>query len=48
MRIARLTFPEAFHHCLNRGHGRERILAGNEAKTVFLNLLAKESRRLIC
>lgn len=46
MRRARLTYPGAFHHCMNRGHGRERIFAGEKDKTVFLNMLGMASKRL--
>lgn len=46
MRRARLTFPGAFHHCMNRGHGRERILSGDKDKTVFLSILGIASKRL--
>jgi len=46
MRRARLTFVGALHHCINRGHGRERILAGDNNKVAFLNILAEASRRL--
>ncbi len=46
MRRARLTFEGAFHHCVNRGHGRDRILAGDEDKKVFQNILAEASKRL--
>jgi putative transposase len=46
MRRARLTYDGAFHHCVNRGHGRERILAGDKDKTVFLNLLNETSKRM--
>ena len=31
---------------MNRGHGRERIFAGNKDKTIFLNLLGMASKRL--
>jgi len=46
MRRARLTFPGAFHHCINRGHGQERIFAGEKDKTVFLKMLGMASKRL--
>jgi REP element-mobilizing transposase RayT len=46
MRRARLTFTGAFHHCMNRGHGRERILSGNKDKAVFLNILSMASKKL--
>ena len=46
MRRARLTFKGAFHHCLNRGHGRERILAEDEDKKGFLKILAEAGKRL--
>jgi REP element-mobilizing transposase RayT len=41
-----LTFEGAFPHCVNRGHGKERILAGDNDKEVFLNILAEASQRL--
>lgn len=46
MRRARLTFIGAFHHCVNRGHGRERILAGDEDKTIFLQFLNEASKKM--
>jgi len=46
MRRARLIFAGAFRHCVNRGHGRERILARNNDKEVFLNILAEAGKRL--
>lgn len=46
MRRARLTYPGAFHHCMNRGHGRVRIFASAEDKAIFLNMLGMASKRL--
>jgi REP element-mobilizing transposase RayT len=46
MRRARLTYPGAFHHCIDRGLGKERILAGDEDKKAFLEILAEASKRL--
>jgi len=44
MRRARLTFVGAFHHGANRGPGRERILAGDKDRTIFLRLLHKANK----
>ncbi len=46
MRRARLSFEGSFHHCVNRGHGRERIFAGDNDKEVFLHILAEAGKRL--
>jgi len=42
MSRARPTFVGAFHHCSNRGHGKERILAGDRDKEVFGSTLCRE------
>jgi hypothetical protein len=42
MRRERLTYPGAFHHCMNRGIGGEAILAGEKNKTAFMDILAKK------
>lgn len=44
MRRARLTYKGAFHHVTNRGHGREKILLDDTAKTYFLDILQRRSR----
>ena len=41
-----MTFIGAFHHCLNRGHGRERILGDDRDKQVFLDILSDAKKRL--
>jgi putative transposase len=46
MRRARLTFIGAFHHCVNRGHGRERILGSDKDKTIFLQFLNAASKKM--
>jgi hypothetical protein len=46
MRRARLTFVGAFHHCVNRGHGRKKILAGERDKKIFLNLLNEARKKM--
>jgi REP element-mobilizing transposase RayT len=43
MRQPRSTYRGAFHHCMNRGHGGEAILAGDERKRVFLDLLGEKA-----
>lgn len=44
MRFPRLTYPGAFHHVTSRGINGEKILAGDEDKRYFLELLAKSSK----
>jgi putative transposase len=44
MRQPRLTY-RGFHHCMNRGHNGEAILAGNKTKQVFLDLLAEKVKK---
>lgn len=41
-----MTFQGAFHHCLNRGHGRERILGDDKDKQAFLGVMAEAQKRL--
>jgi REP element-mobilizing transposase RayT len=41
-----MTYTGAFHHCLNRGHGRERILGDDRDKQVFLNIMSEAKKRL--
>jgi putative transposase len=43
MRQPRFTYRGAFHHCMNRGHGGEAILAGDERKRIFLDLLGEKA-----
>jgi REP element-mobilizing transposase RayT len=42
MRQPRFTYPGAFHHCVNRGHNGEAILAGDKNKEAFLEILAEK------
>jgi len=42
MRHTRLTWPGAFHHVMNRGHGGERVLATDELKQAYLQILQDE------
>ncbi len=44
MRLPRLTYPGAFHHVTSRGINGEKILADDEDKRRFLELLAKNSK----
>jgi REP element-mobilizing transposase RayT len=46
VRRARLTYPGAFHHCLNRGYGRDWILFGDKNKREFLDILAETGKKL--
>ena len=41
---ARLTYKDAFHHVMNRGHGGENIFPDDSAKTRFLEILEESSR----
>lgn len=45
MRQPRFTYPGAFHHCMNRGHNGEAILAGDECKQAFLDLLGEKATK---
>ncbi|HOW43998.1 MAG TPA: transposase [Candidatus Aminicenantes bacterium] len=44
MRLPRLTYPGAFHHVTSRGINGEKILAGDNDKRHFLELLARNSK----
>jgi REP element-mobilizing transposase RayT len=46
MRRARITYPGAFHHVMNRGHSGEDIFYGNKNKSQFLDFLADASKKL--
>ena len=43
MRQPRLTFPGAFHHCMNRGINGEEIFSGDDHKRAFVDLLAEKT-----
>ncbi|MFQ5885586.1 MAG: transposase [Thermoplasmata archaeon] len=43
MRRARLSYKGAYHHVMNRGHGGEKILLDDTAKTYFLEILERRS-----
>lgn len=45
MRQPRLTWPGAYHHCTNRGHNGEPILAGSGAKRGFLDFLGENAEK---
>lgn len=38
-----MTYKGAFHHVMNRGHGGEKILLDDAAKTYFLDILKRRS-----
>jgi REP element-mobilizing transposase RayT len=44
MRHARLTWPGAFHHLMNRGHGGDRIFATDSLKKSYLEILGAASK----
>ena len=46
MRRARITYPGAFHHAMNRGHNGEDIFFGNKYKRQFLDYLAVAAKKL--
>ena len=46
MRRARLTYPGAFHHVMNRGIGGEHIFPGDADKQIFLDILAEKAKLL--
>ncbi len=46
MRRARLTYPGAFHHAMNRGHNGEDIFTGNTTKAQFLDYLELYSKKM--
>ncbi len=41
MRRARITYPGAFHHAMNRGHDGMEIFKNNQDKELFLELIKK-------
>jgi REP element-mobilizing transposase RayT len=43
LRRARITYPGAFHHVVNRGHGGSAIFHENAYKRKFLKLLSEQS-----
>jgi putative transposase len=44
MRRARMTYPGAFHHVMNRGHGGEAVFSEDDNKKWFLRILSKQSQ----
>ena len=44
MRHARLTWPGAYHHLMNRGHGGENIFADDSLKKSYLNILEEAGK----
>jgi len=46
MRRARITFPGALHHVMNRGHDGTEIFYGNQNKAHFLDYLAETSKKM--
>lgn len=46
MKRVRITYPGAFHHIMNRGHGGEDILDGDKNKILFLYYMADASKKL--
>ncbi|MCK4765234.1 MAG: transposase [Candidatus Aminicenantes bacterium] len=46
MRRARITYPGAFHHGMNRGINGLDIFHGNQYKSLFLDTLAETSKKL--
>ena len=46
MERIRLTYPGAFHHAMNRGHGGEKIFSGPDLKKAFIDIMADASRKL--
>lgn len=46
MRRARITFPGAFHHVMNRGHGGTEIFYENQYKAQFLAYLNRTSKKM--
>ena len=47
MRRARITYPGAFHHAMNRGHDGTDIFKGNKNKSQFLDYLEDASKKNI-
>lgn len=45
MRRARITYPGAFHHVMNRGHGGKAIFYKSSYKRHFLTTLTEQSKR---
>jgi putative transposase len=43
VRKARLTYKGAYHHVMSRGHGGDKILLDETAKTCFLDILERRS-----
>jgi putative transposase len=46
MRRARITYPGAFHHAMNRGHDGTDIFFGNKNKSQFIDYLAEATTKL--
>ncbi len=46
MRRARITYPGAFHHAMNRGHAGTDIFYGNKNKSQFIDYLAEAATKL--
>jgi putative transposase len=46
MQRIRLTYAEAMHHAMNRGHGGEKIFAETFLKKTFLDILEAASRKM--
>ncbi len=46
MRRARITYPGAFHHVMNRGHDGEDIFAGNKNKHHFFEFLGDARKKM--
>jgi len=46
MRRARITYPGAFHHAMNRGHDGTDIFYGNKNKSQFIDYLAEATTKL--
>jgi REP element-mobilizing transposase RayT len=46
MRRARITYPGAFHHAMNRGHDGSDIFNGNRNKSQFLDYLAEAKTKM--
>jgi hypothetical protein len=46
MRRARITYEGAFHHALNRGINGDNIFAGNNSKSMFLDVMEGTAKNL--
>ena len=46
MRRARITYPGAYHHVMNRGYDGKDIFCGNENKNQFLNYLEDAAKKM--